>query len=147
MTEDKRTALTVDVSITDTEVFKEFLGVISKIVMDQRMPSGLRDDALTWLNDIGASAGTVIYAGHPYELIVVLCENVSLGKLYWQQIKHKYSPYARIRFIGQGGNPDGLRPDKVVLVGDYQESAGYRMNWINLKGEFTQVIDETGDIK
>lgn len=142
--EDQRKGLTIDVSIKDTEVFKEFLGVISKIVLDERMHTGLRDDAMMWLNDIGASAGTVVYAGQPKEYIVVLCESVSLGKYHWEQIKHKYNPNATIRFIGQSF-PDGLSPDKVVLVNGYQKSRGIHVTWFTRDGHKPEVIDETGE--
>lgn len=139
-----RMGLTIDVSIKDTEVFSEFLCVVSKIVMDQRMPAGLRDDAMVWLNDIGASAGTVVYAGQPKEYIVVLCESVSLGNYYWQQIQHKYNPNATIRFIGQS-LLDGLSPDKVVLLKGYEKSRGIHMTWFTRNGEKPQVIDESGE--
>jgi hypothetical protein len=145
MTTPKRNSLTIDVSIKDTEVFKDFIGVVSKIVMDQRMPAGLRDDAMQWLGDLNVSAGTVVGAYQPREYIIVLCGTFRQGKAIWETIKHKYNPNAKVRFIGQGGNVDGLRPDKVVRLRGWEESAGALMDWLTLDGNKTEVIDETGD--
>lgn len=49
----KKSQLTIDVSIKDTEVFKELLGVVHKIIMDDRMPDDLRDDAIHWCYGVG----------------------------------------------------------------------------------------------
>lgn len=147
MSEDKRKGLTIDVSITDTEVFREFLGVVSKIVTDRRMPDGLRNDAMIWLNDISASAATLVSAGLTQEHIVVLCGASYQGKVLWEEIKHKYSPNARVWFIGTRGNVDGLRPDKVVRVYGWEESVGVGMTWFTRDGYKPEVIDETGDNK
>lgn len=150
MTTDQQKGLTINVSITDTDVFKEFIGVISKIVMDQRMPKGLQQDAMEWLYGVGVSAGTVIGAGcTPYvmapEQIVVLCDNYSLGKSQWQHIRDKYHPDAKLYFIGENKIPDGLRPDKVVWLRGWEKSKGRSVVWLNNKGEYSEIIDETGD--
>ncbi|WP_413373323.1 hypothetical protein [Paenibacillus taichungensis] len=144
----KPSGLTIEVSVKDTDVFKQFLGVVSKIVMDKRMPGDLQEDAMRWLYDIGASAGSVIATGPtPYvpQNIVILCSNTSHGKAQWQHVKHKFNPNTRVRFIGQGSVPDGLRPDKVVWLPGYEKSAGAPIVWMNQNGEYTEIIDLTGD--
>lgn len=145
----KPSGLTIEVNVKDTDVFKQFLDVVSKIVMDKRMPGDLQEDAMRWLYDSGASAGSVIATGPtPYvpQNIVILCSDTSLGKAQWQHVRHKYNPNVKVRFIGARSNVDGLRPDKVVRLRGWEESEGAVMNWLTLDGKKSEVIDETGEL-
>lgn len=151
--EDRRKGLTIDVSITDTEVFKGFVGVVSKIIMDKRMDVGLKRDAMQWLWDIGCYDTALAVESVPKndyqqpEQIVILCETISLGKSMWQHRKHRYNPHARLTFLGKDNRTivDGLRPDKVIRLRGWEESKGAFMNWLTLDGEKPEVIDETGE--
>ncbi|MEO2212106.1 hypothetical protein ABGV40_14785 [Paenibacillus amylolyticus] len=142
-----RKGLTIDVSIKDTEVFKNILDAIGKIVTDERMPIDLREDAVKWLYKAGASAATIISAREQRESIVILCETISLGKSMWNWRQHKYNPDAQLLFLGKDNRTmvDGLKPDKVLLLPGYQKSKGYGITWFKKNGELSQVIDETGD--
>lgn len=53
MDKNKPAAMNINVSVTDTEVFKDILVVIHKVVMDDRMPADLRGDAIAWFKRAG----------------------------------------------------------------------------------------------
>lgn len=146
---DQRKSLTIDVSITDTEVFKELLGVVHKIVMDDRMPASLSTDAVNWLCEVvDVRDGSLVLKGpSPYvqQNIIVLCDQPHNGKRIWEYHKHKFNPNVRVRFIGQRSNIDGLRPDRVVLLPGYEKSFYAPMVWLNQFGERSEVIDLSGE--
>ena len=152
----KKSQLTIDVSIKDTEVFKDMIAVVSKIIMDERMPDTLRDDAMEWLYGVGVSAGSLVsgldsgrYPNGPSPFvkqnIIVLCDQVHNGERIWQYHKHKFNPNVRVKFIGQRSNVDGLRPDKVVLLQGYKKSVYGSMVWLNQFYERSEVIDLSGE--
>lgn len=140
----KNSQLTIDVSIKDTEVFKDLIGVVMRVLRDERMPQSLRNDAYGWVQELEANAFPE--KDYAKELIIVLCENIHHGEVLWDRIKHKYNANSRVRFIGSGSRSlDGLRPDKVVLLKGYEKSKGSKMTWFTHNGEKPEVIDETGD--
>ncbi|MGF6356779.1 hypothetical protein ABIE27_004703 [Paenibacillus sp. 4624] len=138
MTTDQQKGLTINVSITDTEVFQGLVNVMGKIVNDDRVPNEIKEDVGKWLYDAGEDYEPYV----PPTLILVLCKYVYEGKALWYNIKHKYDSKARVKFIGERSMPDGLRPDIVVLVRGHQYSAGHRIKWLDKDCNISKVVYE-----